>query len=153
MGRRRWPVVCRFVSWSETGLITRGEVDGLPALSWGWAARNRLATRRQLRALGLRPGGQEPVAVLMFQHTRPGRRIEYARLYLIDRALPKREATPAQLAAVAKALAARRTCTRCGQVRDYYLSTVSRMCGPCEDRTDFWRRHASEHGWDWGAAA
>ena len=152
MGRRRWPVVCQWVSWSDSGLVTRGTVEGLPALSWGWAARDKLATRRQLRALGLRPGGQEPVAVLMFQHAKPNRRrIEYARLYLIERAVPKREATPAQRAAIAKALTARRTCTQCGQVQDYYLSTISRMCGPCADRTDFWRHRAAEHGWEWAA--
>lgn len=152
MARRSWPVQCRYVSWSDEGIVTRGMVDGLPALAWGWAARERLATRRQLRALGLRPGGAEPAAVLMFQHVRPNRRrIEYARLYLIARAVPKRQATPAQLAAIGKALAARRTCTRCQQVQGYYLSTISRMCGPCEDHTDYWRQHAAEHGWRWAA--
>lgn len=86
--------------------------------------------------------------MLMFQHARlRGRRVEYARLYLIDRAVPKREATAAQRGAIAKALAARRTCSRCGGVQDYYLSTVSRLCGPCEDRTDFWQQRAAGYGW------
>jgi hypothetical protein len=152
MGLRRMACEYRRVPWSDWPVFTRGTVDGLPAIPWGWADRSVLATRRQLRALGLRPGGAEPVAVLLFGHTRPNRRrVEHAALFLIAAALPKRTATPAQLAALGRALVARRTCRLCGREQEHYLSTVSRLCTPCEDVTDFWRVRAAEHGWGWAA--
>lgn len=148
---QRWRT--EHVWWSPDKLIvTCGELDGLPAIPWGWADSTVVATRRQLRAAGLRPGGQDPVAVLAFQHAQPNRRrIEHAALFLIERACPKREATPAQLRAVDQALRARRTCELCGTEQDHYLSTTSRLCGPCEDLTEFWPRRAAEHGWGWAA--
>jgi hypothetical protein len=85
-----------------------------------------LATRRQLREQGLRPGGQEIAAQILW---RRGDRVAY--LYRIDLAKPKREATPAQRAAITKALAARRTCPKCGDLKDYYISTRNEMCGDC----------------------
>ena len=139
------------VAWSEYPIVTCGQVEGLPAIPWGWADRNVLATRRQLRGMGLRPGGQSPVAVLTFQHTTPGRSVDHADLFLIARAVPKRTATPAQRAAIDKALAARRTCQLCGHEQDHYLSTISRLCVRCEDITDFWPARAAEHGWSWAA--
>ncbi|MBF6138277.1 hypothetical protein IU501_35480 [Nocardia otitidiscaviarum] len=60
-----------------------------------------LKTRRQLRAAGLRPGGQEPVARMVGR--RFGREV-VAYLYDATTAVPKRAATPAQLAAIAKAI-------------------------------------------------
>lgn len=60
-----------------------------------------LKTRRQLRAAGLRPNGQD-VAALMVRERR-GRRL-VAHLYDVRLAAPKRTATPAQLIAVAKAV-------------------------------------------------
>ena len=151
---RQWPIEWRRVPWSESEILTRGTVGGLPVLSWGWARRSELATRRQLRAMGLRPGGAWPVAVLMFQHRRvPGRRVEFADLFLIREAKPKRTATAAQRAAIGKALLARRTCRECGRVQDYYLSTVSRLCEPCATRTRFWEQWAADRGYDWGCAA
>ena len=84
-----------------------------------------LATRRQLRARQLRPGGQDIAAQLMW---RRGQRV--AHLYRIDLAVPKRIATPAQRAAITKALTARRTCRTCQQVRDYY---IPRSLGECLD--------------------
>ena len=68
-------------------------------------------TIRQLRARGLRPGGQPVTAQILWNH-HGTRRVAY--LYRADLALPKRQATPAQLAAISKALAARRTCPACG---------------------------------------
>ncbi len=134
------------VPWAQGRVLTRGAVNGLPVLTWGGADRGQLATTRQLRDLGLRPGGAEPVAVLVFGHRQPGRReVEHARLYRIAEAAPKRTATPAQRAAIDRALAARRTCRRCHQEQDYYLSTVSRMCGPCSDATGFWDHKTGEH--------
>lgn len=140
------------VSWSELPILTCGTVDGLPAIPWGWADRELLATRRQLRAAGLRPAGRGPVAVLVFGHRHQGRRaLEHAELFLIGDAAPKRTATPAQRAAIATALRARRTCQLCGREQNYYLSTISRLCAACEDVTGFWPARAAEHGWGWAA--
>ena len=60
-----------------------------------------LLTMRQLRARGLRPGGQDITAQILWRH-RKQRRIAY--LYREDQAKPKRDATAAQLAAISKAL-------------------------------------------------
>ncbi|MEG8280975.1 RRQRL motif-containing zinc-binding protein [Streptomyces sp. AHA2] len=67
-----------------------------------------LATRRQLRSMGLSPGGQEPVARLIW---RKGGR--WAWLYRVDLAKPKRKPTLAQELALDKAMAARQTCPLC----------------------------------------
>lgn len=140
------------VPWSDQPVLTCGTVDGLPAIPWGWADRELLATRRQLRAAGLRPGGRGPVAVLLFGHRQEGRRaVERAELFLIGDAASKRTATPGQREAVVKALRARRTCQLCGREQDYYLSTISRLCTRCEDVTGFWPTRAAEHGWGWAA--
>ena len=56
-----------------------------------------------------------------------------AYLYRADLALPKRQASPAQLGAVAKALAARRTCPTCGTEKPY---CIPRSLGECPDCTD-----------------
>jgi hypothetical protein len=87
------------------------------------------ATRRQLRAQGLRPGGQPVTAQILWRH-RTQRRI--AHLYLVSLAKPKRTATPAQHAAIGKALLARRTCSTCTQVKPYY---IPRRFGECLDCT------------------
>src|SRR3954467_2846094 len=76
------------------------------------------ATARQLRAAGLRPGGQPVAAQLLWRHHKQ-RRIAY--LYLIASAKPKRTATPAQRRAIAAALLARRTCHTCRQEKPYYI--------------------------------
>jgi hypothetical protein len=150
---RRRPWVLAHVD--GLGMVwTRGTWDGLPVLTWGWADRRVLATRRQLRAMELAPGGHDPVAALVFGHRRPGRRCEYARLWLIARAVPKRTPTTAQLRAVRAALIARRTCTGpCGQVQPRCVSTTSRMCPACETTTNFWPRYAAEHGYTWEESA
>ena len=97
---------------------------GLPTYPYKFAP-DGLATMRQLRAKGLRPGGQAPAAQIMW---RKGKRVAY--LYHTDRALPKRTATPAQREAIGRALLARRTCPTCRQVRDYY---IPRRYGECLD--------------------
>ncbi|WP_374227309.1 hypothetical protein [Streptomyces sp. JJ66] len=59
--------------------------DGsLPVYRWKQAGRATLATRRQLRQMGLRPAGAEPVARIA---CRGGKR--WAWLYRIDLAKPK----------------------------------------------------------------
>ncbi|MEV0618580.1 RRQRL motif-containing zinc-binding protein [Nonomuraea sp. NPDC050404] len=80
-----------------------GSQHALPTYPWKWAPKN-LKTRRQLAALGLRPGGQTPVAQILWRN---GGRVAY--LYDIDRALPKRKPTGKQLDALGKALHARRS--------------------------------------------
>jgi predicted GIY-YIG superfamily endonuclease len=70
----------------------------LPTYPYHWAPAG-LATRRQLRAAGLRPDGQEVSAQILW---RRGKRMAY--LYHLALAMPKRSATPAQRAAIAKAL-------------------------------------------------
>ncbi|MEU3015609.1 hypothetical protein [Nocardia asteroides] len=73
------------------------------------AAPPHLMTRRQLRAAGLAPGGAQPVAVMVRETTRRGRaRRIWAALFDSTVAPPKREATPAQLEAVAKAVRGRK---------------------------------------------
>ena len=106
MGRRFSWVWVESVPWAAGAVLTRGAVDGLPLLSWGCAPRDRLATRRQLRARGLRPGGADPVAVLYVRHRASGRR-NFASLYLVERAKPVRPMTPAKRAALDKANRAR----------------------------------------------
>ena len=100
---------------------------GIPTYWWHGAPEG-LATRRQLRAAGLRPGGQDPAAQIMWRGV-GGDRVAY--LYRIDAAAPKRTATPRQREAIQRALLARRTCPTCGQVRDYYLRTSLGECNTC----------------------
>ncbi len=88
-----------------------------------------LVTRRQLRGLGLRPDGHDPVAQILWRHRA---QLRTAYLYRLDLAKPKRTATPAQLTAVAKALTARRTCRRCGFTWPYYIPRRTGACLRCE---------------------
>jgi hypothetical protein len=99
---------------------------GFPTFPWHGAPEH-LATVRQLRAAGLRPGGQHPVAQILWRHRRQ-RRVAY--LYRRDLAAPKRTATPAQRQAIATALRVRRTCPVCTQVKHYY---IPRRYGECLD--------------------
>jgi hypothetical protein len=103
-----------------------GSRYGLPTFPYHWAP-SGLLTIRQLRAKGLRPGGQDIAAQILW---RRGKRVAY--LYREDLAKPKRHATPAQLAAIAKALRARRTCTDCGTEKDYYIRRSTGLCNDCE---------------------
>jgi hypothetical protein len=103
-----------------------GVRHGLPTYPWQ-SAPDGYATRRQLRAAGLRPGGQPVTAQILWRH-RKQRRVAY--LYQLALAKPKRTATPAQRAAIGKALLARRTCRTCQQVKPYY---IPRRYGECLD--------------------
>ncbi|MFD7510006.1 RRQRL motif-containing zinc-binding protein [Streptomyces sp. NPDC059853] len=85
-----------------------------------------LMTRRQLRAAGLRPGGADPVAQIVWP--RSGR---WAALYSVADARPVRPMTPGRWHAVAAMMIARSTCPRCHQVRDHYYSQRLGCCGPC----------------------
>ena len=103
-----------------------GSRYGLPTYPYRCAP-DGLLTRRQLRASGLRPGGQPVTAQIIWRH-RGKRRIAY--LYSTDQAAPKRLATAAQLAAVDAALRARRTCPSSGAEKPYY---IPRSLGECLD--------------------
>jgi hypothetical protein len=100
----------------------------VPVYRWRLAP-DGLATRRQLRALGLRPGGQDVAA----QVERPRRRREplVAYLYSIEQAKPVRPMTPAKWAALAKANAARRVCPECRRDAGYVIPPSLGMCTPC----------------------
>jgi hypothetical protein len=102
---------------------------GLPTYPYKLAPPG-LATRRQLRKAGLRPGGQDIAGQILW---RKDKRVAY--LYRIDLARPKRTATARQRAAIDKALKARRTCSTCGQVKDYY---IPRRYGECLDCAPTW---------------
>lgn len=108
-----------------------GDRYGIPTYPWRQAP-DGYATVRQLAARGLRPGGQEPAAQILWR-TRGGR-LRVAYLYRIALAAPKRVATPAQLAALAKANAAKRRCPECGRDRGYILPRHLGVCLPCADR-------------------
>ncbi|MEK2475538.1 RRQRL motif-containing zinc-binding protein [Streptomyces noursei] len=90
-----------------------------------------LVTRRQLRAKGLRPGGQDIAAQILWRSRRYGRRIRVAYLYRFDRAKPVRPMTPAKWAALAKANAARRTCPNCLTDAGYCIPVSLGMCVTC----------------------
>ena len=104
-----------------------GRRYGIPTYPYHWAPRH-LYTARQLRARGLRPGGQSPTAQILW---RRGLRVAY--LYRADLALPKRSATAAQLAALGKAMAARRTCPACRAEKPYCIPRSAGLCNDCAD--------------------
>ena len=103
---------------------------GIPTYPWRGAPEG-LATLRQLRARGLRPGGQPVAAQIMWRGV-GGTRVAY--LYRIDLAKPKRTATPAQRAAIDAALTARRRCPTCRQVRPYFIPRSLGECLMCAER-------------------
>ncbi|ATY96990.1 RRQRL motif-containing zinc-binding protein [Streptomyces cavourensis] len=90
-----------------------------------------LATRRQLRAMGLRPGGQEVVAEVHRPRRRRPPLVAY--LYRIEHARPVRPMTPGRTAALAAAMRARRTCPNCLVDVGYCIPRSLGMCVPCHD--------------------
>ncbi|MEU3225147.1 RRQRL motif-containing zinc-binding protein [Streptomyces sp. NPDC006976] len=105
-------------------------MSALPEYRWRLAPAG-LATRRQLRAMGLRPGGQDVVAELQRPRRRRGPLVAY--LYRIDRARPVRPMTPGRRAALAKAMTARRTCPICRTDAGYCIPRSLGMCVACSD--------------------
>ncbi|MZG15797.1 hypothetical protein GTY44_20295 [Streptomyces sp. SID5914] len=103
-------------------------MGALPVFRWHLAP-DGYATRRQLRARGLRPGGQEVAATL----ERPRRRRAplVAHLYRVDLAKPVRPMTPARWAALAKANTARRICPQCRRDAGYVIPPSLGMCVTC----------------------
>jgi len=106
-----------------------GRTDELSIYQWG-AAPDGLATRRQLAARGLRPGGQAPVGQLQRPRRRRPDTPLVAYLYRLDQAKPQRRLTPALLAAVWTAARSRQRCETCGRTD---LGYVPRQAAPCWD--------------------
>ncbi|MFD9032659.1 RRQRL motif-containing zinc-binding protein [Streptomyces sp. NPDC059567] len=100
----------------------------LPVYPWRLAPVG-LATFRQLRARGLRPGGQPVVAQLERPRRRRGPLVAY--LYRIDQAKPVRPMTEPKRAALARANAARRICPNCRRDAGYRIPVSLGMCTPC----------------------
>src|SRR5690606_13320564 len=109
-------------------------MGALPVFRWRLAP-DGYATRRQLRAQGLRPGGQDVAAQLERPRRRRGPLVAY--LYRVDLAVPVRPMTPARRAALAKANAARRLCPVCRRDAGYVIPTsLARACpAPMPTRT------------------
>jgi hypothetical protein len=124
MSARAGGVMTERWGWQPTARI----VAGLPAWSYRGAPRG-LLTRRQMRAEGLAPGGSAPVGLIVW---RRGQR--WAHLW--DRAdlRPKRTASPAQLAALGRALAARQRCPTCHRDVGYCLPRRFGECIDCAER-------------------
>ncbi|WP_405658343.1 RRQRL motif-containing zinc-binding protein [Streptomyces sp. RK9] len=103
---------------------------GIPTYPWKYAP-DGLATRRQLRARGLRPGGQPIAAQLMLRHRgrKGGALVAY--LYRVDRALPVRPMTSRKWGALALAMLARRTCPSCSLDVGYCIPRSHGICGAC----------------------
>ncbi|MGA5283352.1 RRQRL motif-containing zinc-binding protein [Streptomyces griseoincarnatus] len=103
-------------------------MGALPVYRWRLAP-DGLATRRQLRALGLRPGGQDVAGQIERPRRRRGPLVAY--LYRVDAAKPVRPMTPAKRAALTKANAARRICPACNRDAGYVIPPSLGMCGAC----------------------
>jgi hypothetical protein len=96
---------------------TDEQQQGIPTYPWRCAPEH-LKTRRQLGATGLRPNGQD-IAGKVVRSRGQRREPLVAYLYNVNLAAPKRTASPAQLAALAKANRERllRMCERHGFTR------------------------------------
>jgi hypothetical protein len=107
-----------------------GSTWGMPTFPWRLAP-DGMATRRQLRAKGLRPGGQPIAAQLMRRSRRRKAGYAVAYLYRIDLAKPVRPMTPGKWAAHAAAMTARRTCPQCRTDAGYVIPGSLGCCVPC----------------------
>ncbi|MCL8014640.1 RRQRL motif-containing zinc-binding protein [Streptomyces sp. AS02] len=101
---------------------------GIPTYPWRMAP-DGYATRRQLRAKGLRPGGQPIAAQVMVFNRHRGARVAF--LYRVDLAKPVRPMTSRKWGALALAMLARRTCPRCRLDVGYCIPTSHGICGLC----------------------
>jgi hypothetical protein len=107
-----------------------GATWGIPTYPWRLAP-DGMATRRQLRAKGLQPGGQPVAAQVMRRSRRRKTGYAVAFLYRIDMAKPVRPMTEAKRAALAAAMTARRTCPACRTDAGYVIPTSLGTCVPC----------------------
>ncbi|MER8263020.1 RRQRL motif-containing zinc-binding protein [Streptomyces griseus] len=113
-----------------------GSRYGVPTFPWRMAP-DGYATRRQLRAVGLRPGGQDIAAQVLWHSRRYWAKgtspIRVAYLYRIELAKTVRPMTPAKWAALAKANTARQVCPECRTDAGYRIPTSLGMCVTCAD--------------------
>ncbi|PWI15572.1 hypothetical protein DI272_16375 [Streptomyces sp. Act143] len=114
-------------TWGKCYDLT-GARHGIPTYPWRCAP-DGMATRRQLRARGLRPGGQ-PIAAQVLR-PRYWRGPLVAFLYRLDKAKPVRPMTPAKRAALDRANTARRTCPQCRTDAGYVIPVSLGVCVPC----------------------
>ncbi|WP_421108269.1 RRQRL motif-containing zinc-binding protein [Streptomyces sp. NEAU-S77] len=105
-----------------------GARQGIPTYPWRCAP-DGLVTRRQLRARGLRPGGQPVAAQILRPRYRRGPLVAY--LYRLDKAKPVRPMTEGKRRALACAMRARRTCPQCRTDAGYVIPASLGMCVPC----------------------
>ncbi len=114
----------------------KGEEYGIPTFPRRLAPEG-LATRRQLRSMGLRPNGQPVIAqILWFGRRDPLTReriVRAAYLYRVDLAAPVRPMTPGRARAVAAMMRARRTCPHCLVTHSYVIPTSLGCCPGCAD--------------------
>ncbi|MFF7156777.1 RRQRL motif-containing zinc-binding protein [Streptomyces sp. NPDC008139] len=97
-----------------------------------------LMTRCQLRAEGLRPGGNDPVAELRWRSRKARHAGGFRTAYLYDPSTARkvRPMTPGMWRAHHAMMRARRTCPACRTVRPYVISTRHRLCVPCMREAD-----------------
>ncbi|MFD7403001.1 RRQRL motif-containing zinc-binding protein [Streptomyces sp. NPDC059866] len=105
-----------------------GARHGIPTYPWRCAP-DGLATRRQLRTRGLRPGGQPVAAQVLRPRYRRGPLVAY--LYRLDKAKPVRPMTPAKRRALECAMRARRICPECRTDAGYFIPASLGVCVPC----------------------
>ncbi|MFC9235691.1 RRQRL motif-containing zinc-binding protein [Streptomyces decoyicus] len=118
-------------------------MGALPVFRWRLAP-DGYATRRQLRARGLRPGGQCVAAQLERPRRRRGPLVAY--LYRVDLAKPVRPMTPGRWAALAAANRARRVCPACRHDAGYVIPTSLGTCVPCAYPDPDGSEGSSPHG-------
>lgn len=135
MTTKHFPWILAEVPFPPHVTFIRGYKDGLPILSRHCAPTHVLATFRQLRTRGLRPGGADPVAVLYTKHT-PSGACNWSSLWRITDAVAVRAMTPARWASIHRALAARRTCRQCDTDTGSYLPKDRPWCDPCRYELD-----------------
>ncbi|WP_405536392.1 hypothetical protein OG787_24530 [Streptomyces sp. NBC_00075] len=105
-----------------------GARHGIPTFPWRTAP-DGYATRRQLRARGLRPGGQPVAAQVLRPRYRRGPLVAY--LYRLDQAKPVRPMTPAKWRALECANRARRICPQCRTDAGYVIPVSLGTCVTC----------------------
>ncbi|GAA3635566.1 RRQRL motif-containing zinc-binding protein [Streptomyces iranensis] len=113
-----------------------GTTWGLATYPWRLAP-DGYATRRQLRARGLRPGGQPIAAQVMRRSRRRKSGVSVAYLYRLDLAKQVRPMTPGMWRAHEAMMRARRTCPKCSTVAGYCIPTSLGVCVTCAYPDDF----------------
>jgi ribosomal protein S14 len=115
--------------------VVLADPDANPPLYPWRGAPGHLATRAQLREMGLRPGRQGVQALLLWPSRRGGRPrvdgLRFAELFDTRLARPRLTVSERHAAAAAAALAARMTCRACGVNRGYVPSRRLGMCNVC----------------------